>query len=446
MSHPARTRAWSILFACTTAVALSSCSGDDGVECAAGTTNLNGQCVPSLNDGSGTPKTLGDPCGVGACAGGTVIEANGQLACSTAGNASAEVCDNLDNDCDGQTDESVTDTDANTCLKAGACAVNASVIAQCMAGRWVCDYSGVANYESPNETSCDGIDNNCDGSVDEGFTDTDADGIADCVDNCRDVANSSQLDTDGDGVGNSCEVCEDVTDTGADTDVLSVSFSRPPNQSDIKDCIRPDVCLARNSTRPLFVVGGGSGVQWACGTCDSPTSPFGSMKDMRTCFNDSLRNLPGKSTCLRVNDSGEQWTFQWSSWARNTDGSFAYVRSQPAADGIGDACDNCPGAPNQSQVDVDGDGFGDDCDNCAQIANPTQVDSDADGFGDACDDSDFDGLLDSVDNCPTVSNPAQTDADADGVGVHAIIAQGPAILIRRTVTRMGWRCLCRSRR
>jgi len=37
---------------------------------------------------------------------------------------------------------------------------------------------------------CDGIDNNCDGRIDEGFTDTDHDGQADCVD----------TDDDGDGV------------------------------------------------------------------------------------------------------------------------------------------------------------------------------------------------------------------------------------------------------
>jgi hypothetical protein len=32
------------------------------------------------------------------------------------------------------------------------------------------------------------------------------------------------------------------------------------------------------------------------------------------------------------------------------------------ADGVGDACDNCVGAPNASQSDSDGDGIGDACD------------------------------------------------------------------------------------
>ncbi len=49
----------------------------------------------------------------------------------------------------------------------------------------------------PQPEVCDGVDNNCDDVVDEGFPDTDGDGMADCVDACpADPAN----DADGDGV------------------------------------------------------------------------------------------------------------------------------------------------------------------------------------------------------------------------------------------------------
>jgi hypothetical protein len=65
---------------------------------------------------------------------------------------------------------------------------------------------------------CDGLDNDGDGRVDEGFPDTDRDGIADCVDadsdndtvpngidNCPQVPNPDQQDLNGNGIGDACE-------------------------------------------------------------------------------------------------------------------------------------------------------------------------------------------------------------------------------------------------
>jgi len=55
--------------------------------------------------------------------------------------------------------------------------------------------------------SCDGQDNNCDGAADEGFADTDVDGLADC----QDVEACDGLDNDGDG-----EIDEDMADADGD--------------------------------------------------------------------------------------------------------------------------------------------------------------------------------------------------------------------------------------
>ncbi|MFT7581048.1 MAG: hypothetical protein ACI9MR_002722, partial [Myxococcota bacterium] len=67
----------------------------------------------TFTDVDGTPDLVkGDACGIGACAGGMVVcGTTTTLACSSTGNASAELCDASDNDCDGETDEGEDQSD-----------------------------------------------------------------------------------------------------------------------------------------------------------------------------------------------------------------------------------------------------------------------------------------------------------------------------------------------
>ncbi|HKO36023.1 MAG TPA: thrombospondin type 3 repeat-containing protein [Pyrinomonadaceae bacterium] len=117
--------------------------------------------------------------------------------CSTVANTDQA---NFDNDAMGDACDSDDDNDGTLDTDEAACGSNP------------------LNAASTCEV-CDGADNDLDGFVDEGFTNTDGDSQADCVDpdddndgvpdgsdNCPFVANADQADADGDGIGNVCDV------------------------------------------------------------------------------------------------------------------------------------------------------------------------------------------------------------------------------------------------
>jgi hypothetical protein len=73
-------------------------------------------------------------------------------------------CDGVDNDCDGLVDEGLVG-DPTTCAATGVCDADKLAMA-CIGGQWRCDFSASLGFEAT-ETTCDSKDNDCDGKTDE---------------------------------------------------------------------------------------------------------------------------------------------------------------------------------------------------------------------------------------------------------------------------------------
>ncbi|WP_179375746.1 collagen-binding domain-containing protein [Winogradskyella wichelsiae] len=170
---------------------------------------------------------------------------------------SEEVCDGIDNNGDGVIDEGFADTDGDGVAD---CIDNCPEVAN--ADQADLDGNGIGDVcDTPvTEEICDGIDNNGDGDIDEGFADTDGDGVADCIDNCPEVANADQADLDGNGIGDVCdtpvteEICDGIDNNG--DGVIDEGFV-DDDYDGVADCI--DNCLYVNNPEQTDLNGNGIG-------------------------------------------------------------------------------------------------------------------------------------------------------------------------------------------
>ena len=121
-----------------------SVKGDAG--CASASDNSEASCV----SGSTT-------CGIGACQRSSIC--TNDVSSCTPGSPTTEICNNIDDDCDGSVDEALfrsCGTDVGECVAGNE---------TCSTGAWGACMGSVG----PSTEICDNKDNDCDGSVDDGI-------------------------------------------------------------------------------------------------------------------------------------------------------------------------------------------------------------------------------------------------------------------------------------
>ena len=108
--------------------------------------------------------------GVGICTPGVMKCDNASLYCDGHIGPSDEICDGLDNNCNGSADEGIANSTAIVCYEGPE---GTMAVGECRAGIRYCTDGGFDvpcdGQILPTVEVCDNLDNNCNGEVDEGF-------------------------------------------------------------------------------------------------------------------------------------------------------------------------------------------------------------------------------------------------------------------------------------
>jgi hypothetical protein len=412
---------------------LWSCTGGQQ-DCSDNTGNDIEICDDADNDCDGEVDEelfLSTTCGVGECEGNQgyktcISGAYLNDTCDPYEGAEPEECDTLDNNCNGFSDEGL---DQGTICGVGQCAGNTGTKG-CIAGSWVdtCDPLAGATEEV-----CDGVDNNCDGDTDEGvlityYRDADEDGWGNGSDICGQACDppsgciDNRYDCDDTQTGEYCN-------TPPDPDSVSVCYPGPecdpdgtnaevsvtlPNSTGGNTSIVPTTCVLdvpvgytlnlSDACYEIETTAGFDGTVEVCMTFDPDSLAPPGISAVRM-----LRCDLGGGNCEALDAEPYGCQDGMCTLCATTDHFSVFTLvTEPDGDfdGWGDSRDNCPDDFNPSQTDDDEDGVGNACDNCPDIYDPTNLCQLCEG------DFNGDADVDGSDLSLVITNPSQVDLGA----------------------------------
>ena len=301
-------------------------------------------------------------CGTGGCqATGYTSCVDGSVADScTAGTAEVEICDGLDNDCDNEVDEDFTDDECQYVCEINYVWTNNNGNLNCCG-----DDANEDNPYETFETSCnDGNDNDCDGLID--LNDLDC---VTCVDN----------DEDGyDAISGSCSIGIDCNDANANVNPSATEVCDGLDNNCDGEIDEEDICVS---------------------TCVSDTD----------CKADQFCEYTGCSgeggTCVNVPELCTQEYMPVCGCNGATHSNDCYRQSTLVSKDYDGECNKC-------ETDEDADGYlpigcsdGLDCDDTTADINP--------GATEVCDsvDNDCDSQIDEGDVCSATDYYCDGDSD-----------------------------------